>query len=293
MTNESEVMCVTVERAGRHASFEVHDRVLLVGSGPHCDVRLLPEDAALEQLRIERRGHEVFGQLLSARPDCRLDGAPFEQGTIAADAPLTLGQATLHIRLADAPARAQAAASGGWPLPVRIAMFAAMGFGLYASLQLKPVVSSLDQVMAEPALFGAATSECPARTGEPPLTAAQRLIREAHMQRERAPFYPRDGVAAVSKYEASTVCLTRAGQHADAEAAQSIAAELRAQLSDEFHVRHVRLERFLNVKKYDLAQREVRILQDYLEHQDGTYAQWLAAVQRELNMRFASAKGKG
>jgi hypothetical protein len=61
-------------------------------------------------------------------------------------------------------------------------------------------------------------------------------------------------------------------------------------LSDQFHVRHVRLERFLSVKKYDAAQREVRVLQDFLNRREGPYAQWLAAVQRELNTRFASTK---
>jgi hypothetical protein len=119
------------------------------------------------------------------------------------------------------------------------------------------------------------------------------LIREANLQSERAPFYPRDGVTAVARYEEAAACLTRQGRARDAKAVEAAAAALRASLSDQFHVRHVRLERFLSIKKYDAAQREVHVLQDFLNRREGPYAQWLAAVQRELNMRFASTKRKG
>jgi hypothetical protein len=90
-----------------------------------------------------------------------------------------------------------------------------------------------------------------------------------------------------------SLVVERGGRARDAKAAAGAAAALRATLSDQFHVRHVRLERFLSIKKYDAAQREVHVLQDFLNRSEGPYAQWLAAVQRELNMRFASAKRKG
>ena len=195
MTNESRVLSLVVERGGKIASYEVHGGVALVGSGSHCDVRLLPEDAGAEQLRVELVGEPVT--------QCSASGAR---------------ETAFH---------------------------------------------------------------------------ASRLIREANLQSERAPFYPRDGVSAVGRYEEAAACLSHAGRTAEAKTLSQAAVALRDSLSDQFHVRHVRLERFLSVKKYDAAQREVRVLQDFFSRREGPYAQWLAGVQRELNTRFARAKRKG
>ena len=118
-------------------------------------------------------------------------------------------------------------------------------------------------------------------------------MRGAQLQRERAPFHPRDGIAAVARYEEASACFKRLELQADANSADRAATGLRRALSDEFHLRHVRLERLLKIKKYDAAQREVRVLQDFVARRGGPYVQWLAAVQRELNTRFASAQQKG
>lgn len=123
------------------------------------------------------------------------------------------------------------------------------------------------------------------------LYQAERWALEASLKRERAPFHPKDGVASVGLYEAAETCFRKAGKLADADRMRDTLAALRLTLEDEFHVRHVRLERFLQREKHDHAQREVQVLLTFVAHQDGEYVQWLGAVQRELNARFASAVG--
>lgn len=293
MADESRVLSLVVERGGKTASYEVHGGVALVGSGSHCDVRLLPEDAAVEQLRVELREGEIFAEALAFEPQCRFGGTPFRHGVLQAGSVLELGSATLSVRLSQNEGRKKRSGSDGWPAPVRIACMAAIGAGLFVTLKAKPVVSLLDQTVEHPALFGEPIGACTAPTGSEIAFHASRLIREANLQSERAPFYPRDGVTAVARYEEAAACLEREGRAREAKSATHAATALRASLSDQFHTRHVRLERFLSIKKYDAAQREVHVLQDFLNRREGPYAQWLAAVQRELNMRFASAKRKG
>jgi hypothetical protein len=290
MTNELQVLSLVVERAGRIATYEVHGGVALIGSGSHCDVRLLPEDAGAEQLRIELRDGEIYAQSLALDRDCRHDGMPFSHGVLAPETKLKLGSATLGVHLTHNQDRKHSSKSQGWPPAVRLMGFGAIAAGLYVTLQTQPPVSLLDQTVEHPALFDAPVTECAARGDREIEAHASRLLREANLQSERAPFYPRDGVSAVQRYEEAAVCLSQVGRARDAKTSLQTATALRNSLSDQFHVRHVRLERFLSVKKYDAAQREVRVLQDFLNRREGPYAQWLAAVQRELNTRFASTK---
>lgn len=294
MTNPtSRVLRLSIERAGKSGSYEVHGGTALVGSGSHCDVRLLPEDAAPEQLRIELREDELHAEVLSAQHECRVNGERFQQGVLSADAPVTIGAVTLRVQLAEVQNRKQGSKSESWPPAVRIAGFGAIGIGLFLQLQSKPAPSSLDQTVDHPALFAQPIAACAARGDQAATFYARRLVREANLQAERAPFYPRDGVSAVIRYEEAAVCLEQDGRAQEAKSAERAANHLRQALADQFHVRHVRLERYLSIKKYDAAQREVHVLQDFLNRREGEYAQWLSAVQRELNMRFASTKKQG
>lgn len=293
MPTPNYVLRLTVERAGKTSSYEVHGGSVLIGSGSHCDVRLLPEDAAPEQLRIVNREGELHAESLSTQHECRVLGQLFERGALVADVPLTIGSVLLRVQLAEAQRLKQGAKSDGLPPAVRVVGFGVIAAGLIMQLQKQPAPSSLDQAVDHPALFGQQVTACSARGDQEATSYARRLVREANLQAERAPFYPRDGVAAVTRYEEAAACLKQQGEAQEAKAAERAATSLRAALSDQFHVRHVRLERYLSVKKYDAAQREVHVLQDFLQRHEGPYAQWLSAVQRELNMRFASAKASG
>jgi hypothetical protein len=295
MTHEPEVVMVSVKRAGKIASYEIHGARVLVGSGSHCDVRLYPEDAAPEQLVISCQNGELSLQLLAAAMSGKLDGRPLPQlAALPPSSVLQLGGSELQARTTIRQARnAGARKDEGWPPALR-----ALGIGLilvggYFALQDPPAPSALDRSLEQPPLFAAPVRDCPPRGDDSADFHAGRLIRDANLKSERAPYFPRDGVAAVTLYEQAAACFERLGIPVEAKAAEASAERLRHTLSDEFHVRHVRLERLLNVKKYDAAQRELQVLQDFVARSDGPYAQWLAAVQREINARFAHAPKKG
>lgn len=295
MTHEPEVIIVSVKRAGKIAGYEIHGARVLVGSGSHCDVRLYPEDAAPEQLVLSCHGGELRVQLLSAALSGKLDGRPLPDiAVLQPSSVLQLGQTELQARTSVSQDRKPGARKDdGWPPAVRALGIGLILIGGYFALQDPPPPSALDRSLEQPPLFAKSARECPPRGDDSADFHAGRLIRDANLKSERAPYFPRDGVAAVVLYEQAAACFEQLGNTIEAKAADSSADLLRHKLADEFHVRHVRLERLLSVKKYDAAQRELRVLQDFVARSDGPYAQWLAAVQREINARFAHAPKKG
>jgi hypothetical protein len=168
-------------------------------------------------------------------------------------------------------------------------LLAAISVGLYKLLYPDTQLGALDRVVAAPALFpDTDAGQCSVQDASEASFQAQRYRLDASLRQERAPFDARDGVTSVGLYRDAEACFRRAGRDKDADKVAKIQKKLRTDLEDEFHVRQVRLERFLSLKKHEQAQQEVYVLQSFVHHRDGEYVQWLAAVQRELNARFAS-----
>lgn len=291
MTNPSPlILTLDIGRAGKVSSFEAASGSMLVGSGSHCDVRLLPEEAAAEQLVLELHDGNIYGRSSTRDAAVRLAGEPFEEGFLASGAELMLGELQLRVGLRSEQKRA------GWKTEsttqttlIRVVLMAGIVFGLYKILNPEKRTGVLDQVVAAPALFpDDEQARCTVDDSREAAFQAQRWSLEATVRQERAPFYARDGVASVALYRDAEVCFRKAGRTVDAKRIERTMKKLRADLENEFHVRQVRLERFLSLKKHDQAQQEVYVLQSFLHQKDGPYVQWLAAVQRELNARFAS-----
>jgi hypothetical protein len=150
-------------------------------------------------------------------------------------------------------------------------------------------VDPLEQSVEAPALFAEAAARCPAPSGEVTTFQANRLLRTAQLKAERSPFYVRDGVDAVAHFEQAAACFEVLGRARDRVSAQRAAGLLRTALTNDFHARRVRLERFLAREKYEEAQHEVSVLQAFVGSDASEYAQWLLAVERELTVRFAAA----
>lgn len=291
MTNPSPfILTLEIERAGKLSSFEAASGSMLVGSGSHCDVRLLPEEAAAEQLTLELREGSIYARSLSANAMLLQAGERFDEGYLAAGALLTLAELELRVGLRSEHKRASAKADSALQTTLtRAVLLAAIGVGLYKLMYPDVQLGVLDRVVAAPALFSdSEATQCSVQDASEANFQAQRFRLEASLRQERAPFYARDGVASVGLYRDAEACFRKAGRDSDAEKVAKMQKKLRADLEDEFHVRQVRLERFLSLKKHDQAQQEVYVLQSFVHHQDGEYVQWLAAVQRELNTRFAS-----
>jgi len=294
MTHSSNaILTLDVERAGKRSTFEAADGAMLVGSGSHCDVRLPSEEAAVEQMLIEQRGERVFVRSLTSDGALRVDKAAFDEGELASGTRLTLGE--LQLRVSVRTQQKRTTKSGDSPtqtLITRAVLMLGIAVGGYHVLFPPADGGVLQSAVAAPPLFAAADRRsCNVADARDAAYQAQRWALEASLKRERAPFHPKDGVASVGLYEGAEACFTTAGRGDQAERVHDTVAALRTSLEDEFQVRQVRLERFLQREKHDYAQREVQVLQTFVAHQDGEYVQWLGAVQRELNARFASAVG--
>src|SRR5688572_20525938 len=92
---------IEVHRAGKVKVVEVQADRALVGSGAHCDLRLAPDEAAVEQLTIEARDDEVYAKVQALEPGCRLNGAPFLEGRLTPDSILELSGVGLRVTVAE------------------------------------------------------------------------------------------------------------------------------------------------------------------------------------------------
>lgn len=287
------ILTLDIERAGKTSTFEAASGAMLVGSGSHCDVRLLPEEGAVEQLLIEQRGERVYVRSLSSDGALRHDRASFDEGELPSGSRLTLGDLQLRVAVRTKQKRsARAAESPVQTMITRAILMVGIAVGAYHVLYPEADGGVLQSAVAAPPLFAHRNPRtCNVQDERDAAYQAERWALEASLKRERAPFYPKDGVASVGLFEAAEACFRKAGRPGDADRMRDTVAALRASLQDEFHVRQVRLERFLQREKHDQAQREVGVLLTFVAHQDGDYVQWLGAVQRELNARFASAVG--
>ena len=282
---------VSVERGGPPVAYEVQCTLgshLLIGNGSHCDVRLLPEDAAVEQLRLTVSDTGVEACALSPQPPCLLAGRPIFSERLPEGAVLTVGLAQLHIELVHGAGK-RASAGSSSTSGMRVALMAAIAIAAFVALRKHEVVDPLAQNVEAPALFGAASS-CPLANADVTPFAASRLLRTAQLKAERSPFYVRDGVEAVAHFEQAAACFDALGRARERDSSQRAAALLRTALNNDFHARRVRLERFLARQKYEEAQHEVSVLQAFVGSDASDYAQWLLAVQRELTVRFAAAQ---
>lgn len=283
---------IEATRDGRVTALEIGEATVLVGTGSHCDLRLLPDEAAREHLRIEYRGGQVFAQALSQSPPCQRAGQLFVEGLIEAGGELQIGELTLRFEgMLDADADAEGPSRrDGLPPAVQVGALIALAIGFYFALHRPAQGDPLARVPEAPALFAGAPQACPAGSRDEAAFEAERQLREADLQRERAPFHTRVGLEAVALYERAAACFERVGASDEARSAAQQAGRLRESFAAEYRVRRVRLERLLARKKWVEAQQEVAILQDFLARRSEPYTHWLASVERSLSTRFARAE---
>ena len=108
----------------------------------------------------------------------------------------------------------------------------------------------------------------------------------ADAKRERRPFHVQDGIQAVPIYEMAAACF-RAGADAPAgNLADDSAKYLRREMTDDFRMRRVRLDHALSIDDYVSAQKEVRVLLQFVEGKQGEYVTWLSNLDRKLKLKI-------
>jgi len=288
----------TLEISVRHANgtrqtLTVDSATALIGSGSHCEVRLPPEDAAVEQLRISSDAAGIFGQVRSLERSVTLNGVPFVEGRLLPGSVLCVGRVELTVAVIETlVARGQTKQKKDSSSSAIYAL-AILGFplGFYLVLSHHDPDSALPNEVQPPPLFAAASAmQCPETEHDAALAVATEERRRAETARERAPFSGQDAVNAVVAFRRSAACfaLAESGPRASDSTLQADALE--RDVETEFHVHRVRLERALATKSYEEARTEVRLLLSYIGKRSGAYANWLSSLDRQIELKFSGKK---
>jgi len=277
---------------GRRQQLTVDAPTALVGSGSHCEIRLPPEDAAVEQLRLSLDAAGIFGQVRNLERSVTLNGVPFLEGRVLPDSLIMIGRVELVVSLVETVvARGQAKKKD--PSSSAIYALGVVGFplGFYLVLTQGSVSDALPSEVEPPPLFAAASAQrCPEPERDAALAIATEELRRAETARERAPFSGQDAVGAVAAFQRAATCFAVAEAPARATDASHQAEALKRGVEAEFHVHRVRLERALATKSYEEARTEVRLLLAYTGRRSDAYSSWLLSLDRQIELKFAGKK---
>jgi hypothetical protein len=280
---------IELHRAGKRSVIDVQTDRALIGSGAHCDVRLLPDEAAVEQLLVQVLGDgEVYAQVRAFDPVCLLNGAPFLEGRLMPTSLLELGGVVLGVQQSTVKEAKDPRRSGQASTSPVVQALGVLGviLGLYVVLsQPGAAVSVVGETVTPPTLGEVVSTPCAQRQPLAAAALAEQLWLQADTMRERSPFYSGDGLSAIGLFARAAGCFEAAGAAERAGEAKQAALTLRAHMSDELHLRHVRLERFIGQVQYDKARREAQLLGELVSDKSGPYAAWLSSVRREGELR--------
>lgn len=289
-------LSVELIRGESRTALALQEGEFLIGSASHCDVRMRPDEAAREQLRVVFREGEIYAQVLATEPPCLGPEGTFFGGYLPDGAELNIGKVTLRLVKASEGALAARSQAGQGELPpaVQAVGLVAVALGLYLVLQQSPEASLLEAAPTPTPLFeGDAAQQpeaCPAQDPEGAAYEMRRRLKQARLKRERAPFYARAGLDAVTLFRQAGACARQAGDAPHADSYLEEARRLSQAMGDEVHVRQLRLELLLRRERYLEAQHEVTVLRGFLGSRETAYVHWLAEVERELSARFARAE---
>ena len=263
----------------------VHGSQVLVGSGGHCDVRLGPDQLAVEQLRLSFEDGQLFVRALTRLPVVTLRGLPFSSGVITSEDVLGVG----HLLIRVIAWQEEAAPRSGHKrlIPVALLAVALVAVALFGQLSQEPDRAlHLPEPPASPFTNAEAAPRppCPELAPASARVAAEELWREAIDHRERAPFSPKNGLEAVRIWSVAGSCFAAAGDKRWADEALTQAGLLRGQLEKSFHVHHVRLSRSIPQKDFALSKVEVAILKGFMAGREHPYATWLDDMDRWLEV---------
>lgn len=252
----------------------------LLGSASHCHVRLSPDKLAREQLRFEVREGELFAEVRASEPEVTLDQQRFAGGRVPESAVLVIGQLEVRATLKRG-LHASAARSGGRPRPMLLLIGTLL---LMAAVLIALPRSERARLTAPqaPALFASETEPCPEHEPSSARAAAQEFARIAEAERDRAPFLPDEGLAAVRAYRRADSCFQRAGDAALSAQARRRAGQLQAQVERDYHLHQVRVYLAQRSNDAALLSREARVLASYVKGRSDRYVDWLDQLQREL-----------
>lgn len=276
---------------GRLEQLAVDSDSVLIGSGSHCEIRLPPEQAAVEHVLITFMGGSVYAQARYMNPPPTINGAPFTQAPILQESILAVGQVQMAIsviEIADNQRVVQKKQQKTSPLtlvmacivvPVSIIMLMA-GEGKYG----------IGQVPESPQLWPDPTTSCPQQARD--LAFALAVEKKVHGEgkRERCPFFVQDCVQAVPDFELSAACFKAANEEELHKEMAQTATTMRERVNEAYRGHQMRLEHTITVGDLATAQKQIKILLKMLEGQQGPYIGWLSNHDRRIALRLGAKK---
>lgn len=272
----------------REAAVVDAERALL-GSASYCDIRFPVDQAAYEHVVIEVVGGVLRAEAKASNPPAFINGMPLTAATLSPDSVLGIGTTQVFVTLTlehdetRVGVDKQKKKDKGNPL-IRIVGVAALA-GLGYMLLMDDDKGLAPPPAEVPALFAAQPPACPQTAPDQARAFAADKMDVAEGKRERHPFSPADGVAAVGLYRLAASCYTTARFDGLAKEAQDNADGLQSSITLDFRARRLRLEHMLAVKDYELAKKDVAVLLALTSGKQGAYVRWLAGVADDLSRR--------
>lgn len=251
-----------------------------IGHGAHCDVRLPLDVAAAEHVEIEGIGDELHVTALASPPPS-IDGLPVTRTRIASGSVLELNGVRVTVTgIADDDAVAGAMSEG------KKILYAALGLGA-AALAAWSFLGEGAQTEAkrrEPdvRLFQDPPKRCPHTEADEAFAFASDQLALGDARAERHPFFPRDGISAVSLYDMAAVCFHDAGRDDLARALGKASSDLRASITEDFRARSLRLEYSQRVGDNEAVTGDLSVLLALTEDHKGPYYDWLTQLARQV-----------
>lgn len=269
---------------GSKESVQTDAERVLIGRGAHCEVCLGIAELATEHVAVEILGDTVRLVARAFAPPPTLNGQEFSEVIVPQDAVLRIGELSVSINqegVSKASATQKATSGGSNTVRVVGGIALLVLLGLLALQVSDPIGKS---PAAVPDLWSKSEATCPAASAAQAraLAAEKRIVADG--KRERHPFYVLDGVEAVGLYELSAACFRKAGEDALADEMVSTARQLRADVSHDYRVRRLRLERALATEDEEVAAREVVMLRTLVANKPGAYADWIQTLARKFEV---------
>jgi hypothetical protein len=277
---------------GQVEQLTVESDRLLIGSGAHCDIRLPMAEARVEHVLLEVGVAGVFARALDFEPPPTINSVPFTVAPLPNGGTLGVGGTEIVVELIEGAAgSADVIKQKKRSSPLSLIAFAII---LPTSAYLLLVN---DDMLPEPVrpnppeLWKTPAAQCPIPDPRQAASFAREKMTIADSKRERRPFHVQDGVAAVPTYETAAACFRAAGDAPSANLADDSAKYLRREMTDDFRMRRVRLEHAIATEDYVSAQKEVRVLLQFVEHNpDREYVTWLSTLERKLKLKIGEAE---
>lgn len=276
---------------GQVEQLVVESERVLIGSGAHCDIRMPIDQARVEHVLLEVVPQGLFVRALSFEPPPTINSVPFTQAPLPPGAILGVGAVQIYVEITDAAGGAAAGQQKKGSSKIGLLALLIMLPAAYFLLFDDPPPTEVRSSAKPPELWNAPVTTCP-HQGAQALAFGRERIAIADAKRERTPFHVQDGVQAVPIYETAAACFRAGNDPTSAKLADEAGQYLRREMNDDFRLRRVRLEHALNTQDYASAQKEVRVLLQFVEGKQGEWVQWLQNLDRKLKLKLGSEEKK-